>query len=142
MPMYTSNQIAEILQKLQYIQHCIEEGTHKENSAIIHVITEEIIVFIRNYDFMYHAEYALERNMLHLDHYRNLANQEKARLLSDLEELQRELNKKEPNLKRSLVLVTGMIETELYKDSVQKKINKWMNLSRVPDRQFKLYTNN
>ena len=72
---------------------------------------------------------------MHLDHYRNLANQEKARLLSDLKELQGELNKQEPNLKRSLVLVTAMIETELYKDSVQKKINKWVNLSRVPNRQ-------
>ncbi|QGQ47251.1 hypothetical protein [Metabacillus sediminilitoris] len=116
-----------IKQNLQYIEKSIISGTLNEQKVIIAVILSEVIEAVKEFTFTYQVPVSIYKG--HLETFICLAEKEKSRLLADLQELHYELERKKTNEKRALQLVEKMLVTDLYKDEVQRSINKWVNVS-------------
>ncbi|MFS0637898.1 hypothetical protein AB1K84_18505 [Mesobacillus foraminis] len=128
----------ELKGKLQSIEKALLEDSFKEPmlSVLLNVLIEEI----RELDFKYEVPFVLDKNKYHFYSYINFANKYKSKLLVDLQELQYEMNRKNTNKKRSLALLQGMIETDLYTSHVKKKINKWVNTTGITVHSQAVYT--
>ncbi|MFC7372444.1 hypothetical protein ACFQPF_12255 [Fictibacillus iocasae] len=116
-----------IKQNLQYIGRSLLDDTYKEQSAILALLATETLELIRNMKMFYEVPYSSENHTNHFYTYTLKAKQEKSKLIAVMEEIQRELSINKTNVKRVLVLVQGMLQTNLYKNRVQASLDKWKN---------------
>ncbi|MFE1246069.1 hypothetical protein ACFW35_18320 [Fictibacillus sp. NPDC058756] len=120
--MIENKQLTSIKQNLSYVKNCFEAGTHQEQKPILSVLLAEVYDAVKSFDVEYKVPVSVHRE--HVQTFINLATQEKYRLLSDVQELQSELHKKNTN--RSLQLVKNMLVTDLYRNKVRKSLDKFI----------------
>lgn len=130
-----------IKQNLQYIAKSIENGTHKEQSAILHLMIVETIQDMKELDTTFQVPYSTESYKHHFQAYINTASKYKATLLTNMEEVERELFTRKGNPQRALKLIQQMLQTNLYKDNVIHKIYKWVNTTHTPTKTEIIYSN-
>ncbi|WP_226619766.1 hypothetical protein [Cytobacillus firmus] len=128
-----------VIQNLQYIERSLLNNTYKEQSAILSLIVAETFELIRNMKVFYEVPYSSGNHTNHFYTFSLMAKQEKSKLLADMEEVQRELSIKNTNVKRVLVLIKGMLETNLYKDHVQASLDKWKNTTNFTTKYQLIY---
>ncbi|MGE6630747.1 hypothetical protein [Bacillus sp. NPDC077027] len=116
-----------VMQDLQYIEKSLLDDSYKEKLPILTVLLSEVYASVKAFDVEYKVPVSVHRE--HLQTFINLATQEKYRLLSDLQELNCELHKKNTN--RSLQLVKHMLDSDLYKERVQESLDMFIPSSPV-----------
>ncbi|PFW76577.1 hypothetical protein COL23_11450 [Priestia aryabhattai] len=114
-----------IKQNLKYIKTMIENGSLKENRVIIHVMIAETIQGLKNTAFLFKVKYTGAGNKMHYQSYEKRAKKYRSKLLVDMEELERKLNKKPVNEKACKKLIQKMLDTDLYTSYTQAVINQW-----------------
>lgn len=119
-----------ITKDLQYIQSAILNDTHKNQKAIIALIITEAIVAIKESEITLEIPYVSEKNTDHITTISNMVMNVKATLISELEELNGELNRKKVNTKRCLNIIQKMLDSSLGMNGVQQTVSKWRGLSR------------
>jgi hypothetical protein len=134
------DKLKQIKNNLSYIKASIENGTHLEQKAILHLIIIETIEAARQVDFSFKVPYSSENHMNHLYSFYQKGMKAKACLLADLEELKKEVTRKNGNKKRSLKLVQNLISTDLYKRDVNNSIDRWVNTTSFPTKHQVIYT--
>lgn len=117
--------VNNIKQNLNYIKTVIENGSLKENRVIINVMIAETIHGLKNTAFLFKVKYTSEGYKMHYSSYEKRAKKYKSRLLVDMEELERKLNKKPVNEKTCKKLIQKMLDTDLYTSYIQAIINQW-----------------
>lgn len=127
-----------IKQNLSYISKSLLNNTHKEQAVIINVMLEETIQEVKETTFVYEVPFCSVKEDYHIPIYVNRSKKAKFSILCDLQELQAELNKKTTNVKRCLALVQKMLNNNLYQDSINKTINKWVNVGKIETKIRKL----
>lgn len=123
----------DIKQNIQCIKKSIETDTHNEQQAILSVVIAETIEKVRTTSFKYEVPYTSLEHKSHMYSYGNHARRYIAKLVTDLYEIQKEIGKRKTNTSRCLMLLTEMLETSLYMDFVQMKIDKWQAKAFQPD---------
>jgi hypothetical protein len=134
------DKLKQIKNNLFYIQTSIENGTDKEQAAILALILTETIEAAREIDFSFKVPYSSENHMNHMYTFFQYGQQAKAKLITDLQELSRELTVKKGNAKRSLKIIEKLLQNNLYKGEVNSKINKWVNTSGLSTKHQLIYT--
>ncbi|MCB5235895.1 hypothetical protein [Niallia circulans] len=128
----------EIKTKLQYILNTVQDATLPSNKPIILVTVTELIEEVRNSSFSYKATYYTGKNKAHFYRYICLAKKSKAKLLTDLEEIEYEIRKMNMNEKRISVLLSKMLNTELYTADLQNYIDRWINTTNSQNKKYTL----
>lgn len=123
-----------IKQNLSYIEKSLLNNTHKEQGAIIHLMLEETVQEVKDLVFQYEIPYSSQKATYHVFAFVKRSKKAKASLLCDLRELQTELNRKNINVKRCLVVIQKALQTNLYQDEINRSINKWVNIGNNPTR--------
>jgi hypothetical protein len=134
------DKLKQISNNLLYIKASIENGTHLEQKAILHLIIIETIEAAQKTDFSFKIPYSSENHMNHMYSFYQKGMKAKACLLADLEELKREVTRKNGNKKRSLKLVQNLISTDLYKRDVNNSIDRWVNTTSFQTKHQIIYT--
>lgn len=119
-----------IKQNLKYIKTMIENGSLKENRVIIHVMIAETIHALKNTAFLFKVKYTSEGYKMHYSSYEKRAKKYKSRLLVDMKELERELNKQRIKQKTCKKLIQKMLDTDLYTSYTQAVINQWQSKAK------------
>lgn len=119
-----------ITKDLQYIQSAILNDTHKKQKAIIALMITEAIVAVKESKITLEIPYVSDKNTHHITTISNMVKNVKATLISELEELNGELNRKKVNTKRCLNIIQKMLDSSLGMNGVQQTISKWRGLSR------------
>ena len=122
--------VNNIKQNLKYIKTMIENGSLKENRVIIHVMIAETIQGLKNTAFLFEVKYTSEGYKMHYSSYEKRAKKYRSRLLVDMEELERKLNKKPVNEKTCKKLIQKMLDTDLYTFYTQAVINQWQSKTK------------
>ncbi|MFJ7738870.1 hypothetical protein ACIQ2D_21420 [Lysinibacillus sp. NPDC097287] len=129
----------QVIKNLQYIQRSIDNNTYKEQSAIIHLLLTETIGEVKQLKFFYDAPYTSENYLKHHFTYIQLAKKEKAKVLSDLNELQDEFSKSNVNKNRVIKIVTTLLETRLGKQKIEGIMNRWQSKSHREVRTARIF---
>lgn len=119
----------QVVSNLKYIQKVLQNEEYQSYKPIMHVTLVETISEVKEHDFVYTVNYTKESWKSHMPTYKNYGRRYKAQLLSSLEELLRELSIKNTNVKRCKVLITELLNTNLYQNRVQNKLSKWVYLN-------------
>lgn len=117
-----------VKQNLQYIQRSLSSGTHKEQTAILHLMMNETLEAVRNKSFQYETAYSSDKNLNHMYTYICLSKKAKASILADLQELQI-LHSRKNDSKRCLAIVQKLLQNNLYQNEVNGVVNSWVNTS-------------
>lgn len=125
------NSIESAIQNLRYIQNELLKGNYAKNGAMLEYALEEATEAIKGNGFSYKMQYMHSNLLQHHVTYISFAKRFRAKVLSLLEELAINFRSKKCNEKRCLVIVAELIESNLYRDKVQKQINKYRNLSGI-----------
>jgi hypothetical protein len=122
-----------IKQNLAYIEKSLMNETHKEQSAIIHLMLVETTQEVKETIFIYEVPFVSAKEDYHFSTYEKRSRKAKASLLSDLQELQTELKTgRNTNIKRCLAVIQKMLHCNLYQDEINKTISKWVNVGNNP----------
>ncbi|PWW20224.1 hypothetical protein DFO73_11638 [Cytobacillus oceanisediminis] len=122
---------SQIRQNLIYIQTSLQNGTHKEQKAIIHLMMEDTLQAVKDTEFTYQYNYVRETDKSHQKVFINLANKSKTKLIASLEDLRCELTGRNGNSKQALALIKKMLETNLCKNEVKNKVRNWTNTTNI-----------
>jgi hypothetical protein len=134
------DKLKQIKNNLSYVQASINNGSDKEQAAILALIITETIEAARSFDLSYKLPYSSEKHKNHMYTFYNYAEQTKAKLISDLQEIQRELSIKKGNTKRVLKLIEKLLLNNLYKNELNSKIRRWRNTTSFPTSYQVIYT--
>jgi hypothetical protein len=134
------DKLKQISNNLLYIKASIENDTHLEQAAILNLIITETVEAARQLDFSFIVPYSSENHLNHLYTFFQYGMKAKAKLITSLEELKRELTKKNGNKKRVLKLVENLLSTDLYKRDVNNSIDKWVNTTSFQTKHQIIYT--
>ncbi|MRX52929.1 hypothetical protein GJU41_03000 [Bacillus idriensis] len=118
----------KILSNIQYVERCLVNSTFQENKAMLNVLLSETIELGRTEVFTFQVPFTSIKDHSHIVTYKKCGKQYKAKLIADLEELQRELGRRQPNVNRSLQIVSSIMNTNLYQDYTKTKIDQWRPL--------------
>lgn len=113
------------LQNLKYIHKQLKKKNYKENLPFLAFACEEAQNTISETPFLYKLEVNPSNKMAHVASYSSLAKRYKNRLRCQLHELHHELNGLDCNVKRCLVLLEVIIESNLHRDGIQKKLDQF-----------------
>ncbi|WP_368298542.1 hypothetical protein [Cytobacillus firmus] len=117
-----------VLKNLKYIKRTIEDHTHVEQKAILSVLLSETIEEVRETTFKYevpYIDYSGDNSGGNLATYKDMGKRFKSKVLAELEEVQKQLNKKNTGVNRCLAILNNLINTNLYTDKVNAKIKQW-----------------
>jgi hypothetical protein len=134
------DKLKQIKNNLSYIKASIENGTHLEQKAILHLIIIETIEAAREIDFSFKVPYSSENHMNHMYTFFSYGMKAKACLLADLEELKKEVRRKNGNKKRSLAIIQNLLTSDLCRRDVKNKIAKWVNTTSFQTKHKVIYT--
>ena len=111
--------------KLSYILDAIKEGTIQNQKTMLLLNIIELKEAVENYTFSYQASYSAEKRKVHFYTYQSLGKRVIAKIISDLEEIERELKKRTTNEKRVIVLLKNLLDSDLYTVEFQRILNRW-----------------
>jgi hypothetical protein len=114
---------------LQYLKQALDTGTYQEQKPILQVLLAESIEAVRETTLNFDMYYDNDRYTYHVYAYVLRIKKAKAELIVMLQELQYELSRKQVNVKRSLLLVNRLLDTELNTKDVQETIEKWVSIN-------------
>jgi hypothetical protein len=134
------DKLKQIKNNLSYIKASIENGTDKEQAAILHLIVSETIEAAQKTDISFKVPYSSENHMNHMYTFFQYGQQAKAKLLTNLEELKREITRRNGNTKRSLAVVENLLTSDLCRRDVKNKVDKWVNTTSFPTKHQIIYT--
>jgi hypothetical protein len=134
------DKLKQIKNNLSYIKASIKNGTDKEQKAILHLIIIETIEAARQVDFSFKVPYSSENHMNHLYSFYQKGMKAKACLLADLEELKREVTRKNGNTTRAVTVIETLLTSDLYKRDVNNSIDKWVNTTSFQTKHQIIYT--
>lgn len=117
-----------IQQDLKQVYKILKAGTHKENAGMLQVILSELIDNVRTNINRFEAPQTSEKETMHFSKFTKISRKAKSKTIAELEEVLGELTKRKPNIKRCLLLIEGIIESNLHTNSVVKLIDKWKPL--------------
>ncbi|MGM0835417.1 MAG: hypothetical protein ACQEV7_04625 [Bacillota bacterium] len=120
-----------VKQNLAYIKQTMENDTHREQSAIIHMLIEDILLSVKDHVFNYEVPYVMDKDKFHFKVFVSRSRQAKASLTCDLHELNHLITNKhtDKNIKRSVGIINKLLQNNLYQDEIHRTINKWINLA-------------
>jgi hypothetical protein len=134
------DKLKQIKNNLSYIKASIENGTHLEQKAILHLIIIETIEAAREIDFSFKVPYSSENHMNHMYTFFQYGMKAKAKLISELQELHREITRKNGNTKRAVKIIETLLTSDLCKSDVKNKLDNWVNTTSFPTKHQVIYT--
>lgn len=118
--------IETAIQNLNYIQKKLLDGSYKNDMSLMQFALSNSIEAVRNTPFNYVIRHGTTKDKKgHIASYTAIAKRYKAKALCDLEDLQGELNSLF-SVKRCLVLIKKLLETNLYRNYVQQKMDNFI----------------
>ncbi|GGF16936.1 hypothetical protein GCM10010954_14480 [Halobacillus andaensis] len=126
----------QLIIDLHYIKSTVETGNYKNKIPILLLLVSEGYELIKEKEFVYKYRYINENNKHHFDAIANKAKQGKAKLLTDLKDLEIELSQKNIKVNRVMAIIKRILATGLYRNEVQRMINIWTPKICV-DREYK-----
>lgn len=118
---------ATILQNLKYVKSSIQNGTLQNQKEILKLVLVDTVEAINGHYFTFKVKYSVETQKQHMQTYINQALKAKASLLADMEEVERELFSRFAKPKRAEAIINKMLVTNLYKNPVKIKVDRWTN---------------
>jgi hypothetical protein len=74
-------------QNLAFIKQSMENGTYREQSAMIHMMIEDILISMKYHVFNYEVPYVMDKDKYHIKVYVSRSRKAKASMMCDLHEL-------------------------------------------------------
>ncbi|MBY0224108.1 hypothetical protein [Sporosarcina aquimarina] len=114
------------VQNLNYIQKKLLDGSYKKDMPLMQFALSNAIESIRNTPFNYVIRHGNTKDKKgHISSYTAIAQRYKAKALCDLEDLQGEMSTLF-RVKRCLVLIKKLLETNFYRNYVQQKMENFI----------------
>lgn len=130
-----AKQMKVIKQNLKHIKATIKAGTLQEQKASTSLLVAEVTAQVKEATFKYSTEYVLDKQQYHFTAYASFARKAKAKLLSDIQELQGELNKPVTNENRCVLILNNLLESNLHTIKVQNYMDQWKNTTTIKVKQ-------
>ncbi|WP_369355887.1 hypothetical protein [Lysinibacillus capsici] len=127
-----TNSIESAIQNLTYIKKQLEKGKYAKNGAMLEYALEEATEALQGNSFSYTMEYVHTDRTEHFVAYTSFAKMHRSKVLSQLEDIAVEFRSKKCNEQRCLVILNELLSSNLYRDKVQKQINKFTHLRGYP----------
>lgn len=119
----------QIILNLYYLRQSIRNG-ETQNIDILNLVAARTYKTALEADFEYVASYSNENCKVHFHYYSQLAKKAKAKLLTNLQELNMELAVKNIRSGRCLFLIENLLKSNLYQNDVNTTINRWENITK------------
>lgn len=130
----------QIRDNLNYLYKVLQGDNHRQYKPILLVILAETITEIRNQQFVYYVNYGTEQT--HVGTYKAYCKMNKYRLIADLEEIEMILRGKTVNIKRCVVLLDKVLNSNLYQQTAQRKVSRWQHVNpKAVINQTKIHVN-
>lgn len=112
-------QIQILTKKIQYISTSIKnDDTDKLNEEITLTIN-----LLKKQDFLYKSTFFNAKNKQHQATFKTMSNRNRALLIANLQDIQREYDSKNPNTRFCLYLIKTIISDKLFMKSLQAKMD-------------------
>ncbi len=117
-----------VKKNLLYVKQALETGTHKEQSAIIHLMLEDVILSVQENVFKYEIPYVMDKDTYHFNVFVERSRKAKASILCDLHELQVYMSKGIYE-KRCVVIIDKLFANNFHQNEIHQSISRWKNLA-------------
>lgn len=124
--------------KLRDINRTLKAGLKTgslSKNQLLQATISEVIRIVKATPFYYQVRYTSEGDRSHMQSYKSIGKRYKSLLLSNLEDMQAEIRGVNGNLKRCITLVTGIQDTDFYRNTVQEKIDKFQTVAGLSENE-------
>lgn len=125
------HQLINEMKKLKAIRKALNVKKYEDEVYLLSILVAEVAEAIETKGVNYFAHYTSDNYTEHIETYHSIAERNKNKVLSMLQELHQELNKKDVSIKRCNVLVNELIESNFLIVDTEKKISKWQPLRKA-----------
>ncbi|MEA1853027.1 hypothetical protein U9M49_07985 [Cytobacillus sp. OWB-43] len=118
----------------------LQSDGYQANIPSLLVLLAETIIEVRKQQFVYYVNYTSEES--HISTYKAYCKMNKYKLLADLEEVEMILRSKTVNVKRCVVLLDKVLNSNLYQQTAQRKLSRWQHVNpKAVINQTKIHVN-
>lgn len=122
-------QMIHEMKKIKAIKKAINVKKHQNEIHLLSVLVEEIHNSIEAKGIKYFIHYTNDNYTEHIESYRTIAYKAKNQVLSDLQELQSSLNRKD--IQRCNAIVDKLVESNFLIKDTERKFSTWRPLQRA-----------